>query len=72
MQIRVDEDRRRICNRAVLPDGWPVEDLLREHASLPYNPNIANASFRASEIEAWGRGIERIFEACRLEGSPSW
>ena len=69
VQIRVYEDRLRIWNPAVLPDGWAVEDLLREHASLPYNPNIANAFFRAGEIEAWGRGIERIFEACRLEGA---
>ena len=70
VQIRVYDDRLSIWNPAVLPEGWGVDNLLREHASLPYNPNIANAFFRAGEIEAWGRGIQRIFEACRLEGAP--
>ena len=31
--------------------------------------NIANAFFRAGEIEAWGRGIQRILQACREEKS---
>ena len=38
--------------------------------SRPYNPDIANAFFRAGEIEAWGRGIERIVEACKGTGTP--
>jgi len=65
VQIRVYANRLRIWNPAVLPEGWSLDDLLREHASLPYNPNVANAFFRAGEIEAWGRGIQRIFQACR-------
>ena len=43
---------------------------LAPHASRPFNPDIANAFFRAGEIEAWGRGIERIFTACREAGLP--
>jgi ATP-dependent DNA helicase RecG len=70
VQIRVYEDRLAIWNPAVLPEGWGLEDLLGEHASLPYNPNVANAFFRAGEIEAWGRGIQRIFQACRDAGTP--
>ena len=27
--------------------------------------------FRAGEIEAWGRGIERMYAACREAGSPA-
>ena len=69
-QIRVYEDRLSIWNPAVLPEGWGLDDLLREHASLPYNPNVANAFFRAGEIEAWGRGIQRIFQACHDAGTP--
>ena len=42
----------------------------KTHASHPFNPNIANAFFRAGEIESWGRGIQRIFEACRAGGAP--
>lgn len=38
------------------------------HRSIPYNPDIANTFFRAGEIEAWGRGIERIIKTCKNEG----
>lgn len=31
---------------------------------------VAHASFRAGEIEAWGRGIERILGACHDAGAP--
>jgi ATP-dependent DNA helicase RecG len=36
--------------------------LFEKHASMPYNPLIANAFFRAGLIEAWGRGIYKIIE----------
>ena len=42
--------------------------LLSSHRSMPYNPDIANTFFRAGEIEAWGRGIERIIMACKNDG----
>jgi predicted HTH transcriptional regulator len=42
--------------------------LLSSHRSMPYNPDIANTFFRAGEIEAWGRGIERIITACKNDG----
>jgi ATP-dependent DNA helicase RecG len=34
------------------------------HASQTFNPDLANAFFRAGLIEARGRGIERILDAC--------
>ncbi len=71
VQIRVFDDRLAIWNPAVLPEGWSLADLLREHPSVPFNPNVANAFFRAGEIEAWGRGIERIFAACKTAGTPT-
>ncbi|MDR3320090.1 MAG: hypothetical protein LBS77_04000 [Desulfovibrio sp.] len=36
-----------------------------------HSSDIANVFFRAGEIEAWGRGIERIFAACREAGTPA-
>ena len=44
------------------------------HASVPHNPGIANAFFRAGMIEAWGRGIGHIVSACRAAGTaePHW
>ena len=38
---------------------------------MPFNPLLANAFFRAGEIEAWRRGIDRIFRACREAGTPA-
>ena len=70
VQIRVYEDRLRIWNPAVLPEGWTMETLLGSHSSSPYNPAVANTFFRAGEIEAWGRGVERIFAACAAAGTP--
>lgn len=57
VQIRVYEDRLRIWNPAVLPDGWTVKTLLGTHSSTPFNPSIAHVFFRSGEIETWGRGI---------------
>ena len=70
VQIRVYADKLKIWNPAVLPEGWTLKKLLGEHASHPFNPYVANAFFRAGEIEAWGRGIGRIFSACREGGAP--
>ena len=68
IQIRVYENKLEIINGGVLPEGWTVETLLSSHRSMPYNPDIANTFFRAGEIEAWGRGIERIIMACKHNG----
>ena len=57
-----------IVNGGVLPDGWTVDTLLSSHRSMPYNPDIANTFFRAGEVEAWGRGIERIIKGCQEDG----
>ena len=42
--------------------------MLDKHASQPFNPDVANVFFRAGLIESWGRGIERIMQACADEG----
>ena len=70
VQIRVHDDKLSLWNPAALPEGWTAQTLLAPHASQPFNPDIANTFFRAGEIEAWGRGIERIFSACRQAASP--
>lgn len=50
--------------------GWTVSNLLGKHISIPYNPDIANAFFRAGFIESWGRGIEKVLAACKDYGCP--
>jgi len=37
---------------------------------MPYNPFIAGAFFRSGQIEAWGRGVEKITLACQSWGKP--
>jgi len=70
IQISVYADRMYIANCGQLPDNWTVDNLLKKHASRPYNPNIANVFYLAGFIESWGRGIEKIREACKKEGLP--
>lgn len=70
IQIRVYDDRLRIYNPGSLPEGWTLEKLLGPHPSHPYNPEIANAFFRAGEIETWGRGIDLVLRACQRAGTP--
>ncbi|MEQ8763231.1 MAG: ATP-binding protein [Planctomycetota bacterium] len=70
IQIRVYADRLLIWNPGELPEGWSLDKLLGRHPSQPYNPDIANTFFWSGDIEAWGRGIQRVFSACREAGTP--
>ena len=69
IQIRIEDDALYISNSCVLPREWTVDTLLSVHKSVPFNPSIANAFYRAGYIEAWGRGIQKIIESCRTLGS---
>jgi ATP-dependent DNA helicase RecG len=70
IQIRVYADRLLIWNPGELPEGWSMETLLGRHPSQPHNPDIANTFFWSGDIEAWGRGIQRILGACREARTP--
>ena len=70
IQIRVYGDRIKIWNEGQLPENWTVKNLLEEHPSRPYNPDIANAFFRCGYVESWGRGIEKMTEQCAGAGLP--
>lgn len=69
IQIRIEDSQIIISNRCILPEGWTVETLMQPHDSIPYNPDIANVFYRAGYIEHWGRGIEKICNACKKLGS---
>ena len=70
IQISVYEDKLMIWNPGQLPADWTVDRLTEKHSSQPYNPDVANAFFRAGMIESWGRGIEHIFAECEAAGIP--
>jgi len=70
IQISVYADKLWVWNPGHLPLDWTVARLTEKHSSKPFNPDIANAFFRAGEIESWGRGVERILTACREAKCP--
>lgn len=69
IQIRIEEDVMFVSNCSMLPFGWTAETLLGSHTSKPYNPDIARVFYRAGYIESWGRGIQKICDACKNLGA---
>lgn len=53
----------------MLPFGWTAGLLLEAYASKPYNPDIARVFYCAGYIESWGRGIQKIRDACKKLGA---
>lgn len=70
IQISVYDNKFMIWNYGQLPEDWTVENLMQKHSSIPYNPDIANAFFRAGLVESWGRGTIKIIEQCKEHGLP--
>ncbi|MDO4280506.1 MAG: ATP-binding protein, partial [Peptococcaceae bacterium] len=69
IQIRIEDDVMYISNSSLLPFGWTAETLLEAHSSKPFNPDIAGVFYRAGYIESWGRGIQKICDACKSLGA---
>jgi len=70
IQVSVYGDKLYISNDCIFPIGWTARTLFEKHRSKPYNPSIANGFFRAGLVETWGRGIEKICEACKKYEIP--
>lgn len=70
VQISVYDGKIIFWNAGRLPEELSIELLQKKHPSIPYNPLVASAFFRAGYIEAWGRGIEKINDECKLAGVP--
>jgi ATP-dependent DNA helicase RecG len=66
--IAVFDDRIEVRSVGELPFGLRAEQLLGEHPSKPRNPDLAGAFHRTGAIEVWGRGTNRVIEACRAWG----
>jgi ATP-dependent DNA helicase RecG len=52
------------------PNLDSADKLFMKHSSKPYNPKLANVFFKSGMIEAWGRGFEKIKEACEVYDDP--
>lgn len=71
IQISIYEDRMYIWNDGEMPEEFnSTEKLFQKHSSKPYNPKLANVFFKSGLIEAWGRGFDKIREACESYGGP--
>ncbi len=70
VQISIYEKKMVVWNDGQLPENWTVDKLVGKHPSVPYNPDLAAAFFRAGYIESWGRGIATIVESCCEAGLP--
>lgn len=68
--IAVFDDRVEVRSIGNFPSGVSAEQLARGHLSVRRNPLIAEAFHRTGAIEAWGRGTNRVIDACRAHGIP--
>jgi len=72
IQISVYEDKIYVYNDGIMPaDLNTTEKLFVKHSSKPFNPKLAQVFFKSGMIEAWGRGFDKIREACsRYDDTP--
>lgn len=71
IQVSVYEDHMYIWNDGEMPaELSTTESLFQKHSSKPYNPKLANVFFKCGLIEAWGRGFDKIREACEKYDGP--
>lgn len=68
IQISVYPTNVFFWNPGQLPQNWTIDELKKKHPSVPANPDIANALFRAGDIESWGRGTIKMIKDCISSG----
>ncbi|MBF0484522.1 MAG: putative DNA binding domain-containing protein [Candidatus Omnitrophica bacterium] len=71
IQIEVYDDKICFWNSGGLPEDLSIEQLKKQHSSNPRNPFIADVCFKGGYIDAWGRGIEKIINACKEANLPA-
>jgi len=69
--IAVFDDRIEIRSVGIFPNGITAEALSGPHRSIPRNPLIAETFHRTGAVEIWGRGTNRVIEACVSHGIKS-
>jgi len=70
VQIDVFADRVEIMNPGELPDELTVDDLVKEHLSVPVNPFLARPFYLAGYINQLGYGTRNVVKWCRKAGLP--
>jgi hypothetical protein len=59
-------DRLEIINPGALPLGWSIEKLKRPHASVPFNPLLAEPMYLKGYIERLGTGTADMMRLAQL------
>lgn len=71
VQVRILDDGLHVWSPGGLPEGIRLEQLRApDHPSVPRNPLLAQAFYRAGLIEQWGTGTTRMLAWCREHGLP--
>ena len=68
--IRIFEDKIEVFNPGGLPPQLTVEDLKKDHPSIPRNPKVARIFYLYGYMEEWGVGTLQMIRACRERGLP--
>jgi ATP-dependent DNA helicase RecG len=71
VQIDVFADRLEIMNPGRLPNELTVEDLVKEHLSVPVNPFLARPFYLAGYINQLGYGTRNVADWCKKAGLPA-
>jgi ATP-dependent DNA helicase RecG len=67
-EVAIFKDRVEIYNPGQFPEEYEPEDFIKgEERSILRNPLIANTLYLSEDIERWGSGLKRIYEACKEE-----
>lgn len=65
VQVMLFRDRLEILNPGTLPLGWSVEKLKKPHASVPFNPLLAEPMYLKGYIERMGTGTSDILRIAK-------
>lgn len=68
--VAIFDDRLEITSSGTLHFGLTVDDLFRDHESLPWNPLLAGVFYKRGIVERWGRGTQLMAELAQRAGLP--
>ena len=70
VEVRLFTDRLEIWNPGKLPGNLTIDDLRKDHPSIPNNPLVAESLYLTRYIEKVGSRTQRMIELCREAGLP--
>ncbi len=68
-EVAIFKDRVEIYNPGQFPEGYTPKDFIKgTERSILRNPLIAHTLYLSKDIERWGSGLKRIYDACTDDG----